>query len=95
MVTADVGHDPTTQFIWTLFYWGCYVILKYIGISRGILKGQVVGKSQGLVKGLVLVKGLFLKGFSLPEGLYNYPAHACASKGLCDRSWRLYIVYCI
>ena len=28
----------------------------------------------------------------------NYPARACASKGLCDRSWRLYIVvvvYCI
>ena len=26
-----------------------------------------------------------------------YPACACASKGLCDRSWRLYIVvvYCI
>ena len=21
-----------------------------------------------------------------------YPARACASKGLCDRSWRLYIV---
>ena len=28
---------------------------------------------------------------------YFYPARACASKGLCDRSWRLYIVvvYCI
>ena len=26
----------------------------------------------------------------------SYPARACASKGLCDRSWRLYIVvYCI
>ena len=27
----------------------------------------------------------------------NYPARACASKGLCDRSWRLYsvVVYCI
>ena len=24
--------------------------------------------------------------------LFNYPARACASKGLCDRSWRLYIV---
>ena len=24
--------------------------------------------------------------------LYHYPARACASKGLCDRSWRLYIV---
>ena len=23
---------------------------------------------------------------------YFYPARACASKGLCDRSWRLYIV---
>ena len=35
----------------------------------------------------------------LPSHLvYNYPARACASKGLCDRSWRLYIVvfvYCI
>ena len=28
---------------------------------------------------------------------HAYPARACASKGLCDRSWRLYIVvvYCI
>ena len=26
---------------------------------------------------------------------YNYPARACASKGLCDRSWCLYIVYYI
>ena len=26
-----------------------------------------------------------------PSLLY-YPARACASKGLCDRSWRLYIV---
>ena len=25
----------------------------------------------------------------------NYPARACASKGLCDRSWRLYIYCCI
>ena len=23
----------------------------------------------------------------------NYPARACASKGLCDRSWCLYIIY--
>ena len=36
--------------------------------------------------------------FGLPEESDdNYPARACASKGLCDRSWRLYIVvvYCI
>ena len=26
------------------------------------------------------------------EAEYNYPARACASKGLCDRSWCLYIV---
>ena len=25
----------------------------------------------------------------------NYPARACASKGLCDRSWCLYIIYYI
>ena len=25
--------------------------------------------------------------------MYIYPARACASKGLCDRSWCLYIVY--
>ena len=25
--------------------------------------------------------------------LNNYPARACASKGLCDRSWCLYIIY--
>ena len=23
----------------------------------------------------------------------SYPVRACASKGLCDQSWRLYIVY--
>ena len=25
----------------------------------------------------------------------NYPARACASKGLCDRSWCPYIIYCL
>ena len=25
---------------------------------------------------------------------YNYPARACASKGLCDRSWCLLYIYC-
>ena len=26
---------------------------------------------------------------------YYYPARACASKGLCDRSWCPYIIYCL
>ena len=30
--------------------------------------------------------------FSLPFLYYYYPARACASKGLCDRSWCLYII---
>ena len=27
--------------------------------------------------------------------ILNYPARACASKGLCDRSWCPYIIYCL
>ena len=33
---------------------------------------------------------------AVASGFSNiYPAHACASKGLCDRSWCLYSIHCL
>ena len=33
--------------------------------------------------------------FSARGSVCYYPARACASKGLCDRSWCPYIIYCL
>ena len=41
-------------------------------------------RAHARARGYVIGRGVYI---------YIYPARACASKGLCDRSWCLYINY--
>ena len=44
-------------------------------------------RAHARARGYVIGRGVHI--------LYIYPVRACASKGLCDRSWCPYIIYCL
>ena len=71
--------------------------------ARGGSRGGWGGGGGGGVMGVITISNLKSRTSLMPSSsagsdgpfcliITNYPARACASKGLCDRSWCLYII---
>ena len=63
-----------------------------MGISIVVLKNRLLHSALQSMHAMS-THAVFIKPVLRPPLINCYPARACASKGLCDRSWCLYIIY--